>query len=373
MKVAKIVFALFALPFALAKVGDVCTYQDLKGTCNKVSECTSGECHIEWQSVTSDYQLSGFTVNNYCPNDPTDVKCCISKTCTSASGDAGNCLNNPGSKCSGSFVTRRCPGPQNVQCCVAGRSPAPSDDVVVDFYIKAFIPLNVEGVTKAYPKDRSKTMIQGIPIIGDCFLTDQRGFSSARGASARMRSEATIWIKPDGYTWSQEHSCGETTEVDCEDGDVEGRKTQNNDNMAFRLSSGSSGRVILVFKAGRNNPLVTFSPNIDLIGTLTVDRINKFVEFVGKVDEFPAFEAYVSINGGSPRIIGQLGPKPGAGPESLFGAANRDFRGRVTFWLMKPSLSLLSIMKCGNVLGKVFEQWHDISFSSVMYKGAVGR
>lgn len=174
-------------------------------------------------------------------------------------------------------------------------------------------------------------MINGIPIIGDCFLTDQRGFDSARGASARMHSEAFVWVKPDSYTWSQEHYCGESTEVDCEDGDVEEKKTQNNDNMAFSLLSGSSSRVVLDFKAARNNPLVAFSPDIDLVGTLTVDRVDKFVEFQGKVDEFPAFEAYVSINGGDPLTIGQLGPKPGAGPDSLFGDANRDFGGRVTF------------------------------------------
>lgn len=146
-----------------------------------------------------------------------------------------------------------------------------------------------------------------------------------------MFSQALVWIKPDGFTWSQNHHCGETVEVDCEDGDVEGRETQNNDDMAFKQLSGSASRVVLDFKAARNNPLVTFSPSIDLIGTLTVDRVNKFVEFVGKVDEFPAFEAYVSINGGSPRTIGQLGPKPGAGPGSLVGNANRDFQGRVTF------------------------------------------
>lgn len=173
-------------------------------------------------------------------------------------------------------------------------------------------------------------MINGIPIIGGCFLTDQRSFSSARGASSRMHSEAFIWVKPDGYTWSQEHHCGETVKVDCGDGHVEGRKTQNNDNMAFKLLSGSSSRVVLDFKAGRNNPLVAFSPDINLEGTLTVDRVNKFVQFQGKVDEFPAFEAYVSINGGSPLTIGVLGPKAGAGPTSLIGGANRDFGGKVT-------------------------------------------
>ena len=89
--------------------------------------------------------------------------------------------------------------------------------------------------------------------------------------------------------------------------------------------------MVLDFKAARNNPLVFGSPDIDLKGTLTVDRVGKFVEFVGQVDEFPGFEAYVSINGGAPLTVARLGPKPGAGPTSLFGDANRDFRGRLTF------------------------------------------
>ena len=215
----------------------------------------------------------------------------------------------------------------------SGPGPAPADeDVVVDFWIKAFIPLSVPDITIPYPLDPTgKSMIAGIPIIGDCFLTDQRSFDSARGASARMTSEAFVWVRPDGFNWSEEHHCGESTEVDCEDGAVEATDTQSNENMAFTLQRGDSSAVVLDFKAARNNPLVTFSPDIDLVGTLTVDRINKFVEFVGKVDEFPAFEAYVSINGKDPETIRQLQPAAGAGPEDLFGEANREFRGRIDF------------------------------------------
>ncbi|KAF5854843.1 hypothetical protein ETB97_011061 [Aspergillus alliaceus] len=206
-----------------------------------------------------------------------------------------------------------------------------NNSIAVSFWIKAFIPLNVAGVTKSYPKDRDMTMIGGIPIIGDCFLTDQRGFSNASDAKSRMSSHAWVWIKPKGYRWSQRHYCDETTEVDCEDGGVEGTETQNNESMRFRLLSGSNTSVVLGFQAARNNPLVTGSPDIDLMGTLIVDHDDKFVEFVGKVDEFPAFEAYVSINKGSPREVARLGPKPGADPKSLFGDANRSFRGRVDF------------------------------------------
>jgi len=206
-----------------------------------------------------------------------------------------------------------------------------ANEVVVDFWVKAFIPLHVDSVTKVYPKDKSKSMIHGIPIIGDCFLTDQRSFSSANGASARMHSETWIWIKPNGYTWSQDHHCGETVEVDCEDGDVEGRKTQNANGMKFTQKEGSSNRVVLAYKASASNPLVSLAPDVDVEGTLTLDKVNGYIEFVGRVDDSPAFEAYVTINGSAPHTIATLGPKPGAGPSSLIGGANRDFRGRVNF------------------------------------------
>jgi hypothetical protein len=206
-----------------------------------------------------------------------------------------------------------------------------ADEVVVDFWVKAFIPLHVEGVTETYPKDSSMSMLQGLPFIGDCFLTDHRSFGSASGASARMHSETWIWIKPDGYSWDQAHRCGETIEVDCEDGDEEGKETAGTEDMSFTEKEGSSSRVVLDFKAAGANPLVFAAPNIDLEGTLTLDRVNQYIEFVGKVDNFPAFEAYVSINGSAPRTIAQLGPEDGAGPSSLIGGANREFRGRIDF------------------------------------------
>jgi len=142
---------------------------------------------------------------------------------------------------------------------------------------------------------------------------------------------ADVTINPSRFTWSQNHWCTETVEVDCEDGDIEGRKTQTNENMSFKLRSGSTSKVVLDFKAARNNPLVRLSPDVDMNGVLTVDRVNKFVEFKGKVDDFPAFEAYVQINGGPIRTVALLGRKPGAGGSSMVGGANRAFSGRVRF------------------------------------------
>jgi len=278
----------------------------------------------------------GFTVTGYCPDDPADVKCCLTKQCTDKDGDGGVCLNNDVSQCDGTFVTGRCPGPKDVQCCVFDPSPSVphTSEVDIYFWISAFIPLHMDGVTKAWPQDHSKTMVEAVkwlPVVGGCFLADERGFSDDDTASARMHSRAWVQVKADGYHWSQQHFCDETTEVKCSDGKVKNRKTQASDDMAFGLTSGSSDRVVLDFQASESNPLVPLAYKIDLVGTLTVDRKNKFVEFNGKVDEFPAFEAYVMINGRGPYTIAQLGPKAGVGPSALFGGANRPFQGRVYY------------------------------------------
>ena len=72
--------------------------------------------------------------------------------------------------------------------------------------------------------------------------------------------------------------------------------------MAFRTVSSSSSKVVLDFRASRNNPVIP-SPNIDIVGTLIVDRTNKYVEFLGIVDNFPAFEAYVAIQDRGTQIV----------------------------------------------------------------------
>lgn len=75
-----------------------CSTPDGAGTCLATSSCTTG----------------GFHVAGYCPG-PTDIQCCVEKTCTTASG-SGMCMNTQNT-CSGSFVAGACPGPSDVQVC----------------------------------------------------------------------------------------------------------------------------------------------------------------------------------------------------------------------------------------------------------------
>lgn len=100
--------------------------------------------------------------------------------------------------------------------------------------------------------------------------------------------------------------------------------------MKFSLVSGSTSKVVLKYKGSAANPLVPLAPKIDMEGTLTIDRTAKYVNYLEKVDDFPAFKAYVSVNGKGPLKVAGTGPKPGSGPTSLVGGANKIYRGKVS-------------------------------------------
>ncbi|SMQ46016.1 unnamed protein product [Zymoseptoria tritici ST99CH_3D7] len=271
-----------AVAFSNANIGDPCDYKGIQGSCQEARNCTKG-----------------FVLGDICSTEPTVLSCCIAK---------------PSSELSPRWD---------------------SSQVDVVFWIKAFIPKDVADVTHPWPKHPGETMLSGLwqwlewlPKSGGCFATDQRTFASSISASARMHSQASVSISAKKYTWSHIHRCGQTLKVDCDDGKVKKRGTASTKDMKFTLKSGSTKKVVLNYVGTANNPLV-IAPNIDVVGTLTIDRVKKLVKFEGKVDEFPAFEAYATLNGFGPYLVAKIGPKKGAGPESLKGGANRKFAGTI--------------------------------------------
>ena len=222
-----------------------------------------------------------------------------------------------------------------MQCCIPadnGGGEEPDDSLDIVFWINAFIPLNFEDETVPIPNHPGQTMValgdNPLAHLAGCFATDQRSFSNSQGASARMHSETRIRIDASTYDWTQAHYCGPTIKVDCDSGAQTDVKTADPD-MSFSLTQGSSSRVVLDFVASAHNPFSSLAPRIDIVGTLTVDRIAQTVDFFGKVDDFPAFEAYAFLNGAGPYTVATLGPEPGSDPLSLFGDANRPFNGRL--------------------------------------------
>ena len=245
----------------------------------------------------------------------------------------------------------------------------------VKFWINAFIPANIPGYTITVPAGphAAKTMIPGpgsmniriaipgVPASGldflqgmvggsyrtadlelfradgvgvsDCYLTDQRTFSKDIHAKSRMHSEFRIDFTGSTARLTQWHNCDYTTELDCEDGDVECHKKGATDRMSFRIrSSGppaSTGPIAIEMECAAYNPCSPSSRlfgDIDYKGTVTVDPVARRVEVDAMIDQFPAFEAYATINDGAGVALFQIAPPSGNTVMNLPRGANRRVR-----------------------------------------------
>lgn len=212
----------------------------------------------------------------------------------------------------------------------------------VTLWINAFIPrevFNADGslYTSEVPDGphKGETMLPGPSALNDCFLTDQRSFSDAVAAPSRMHSEITINVKT-GKVIDQKHRCSPTHEVDCEDGEVECAATGKVSGPRFSNFRPTGGREFTVFlRALAKNPCFTGSPPIDYEGRFRIElngKKNKVtVLFKGKVDAFPAFEAYAAVDGGAPKPLFQHLPPPGNTPAKLPGRASVTVSGSAVF------------------------------------------
>jgi len=180
-----------------------------------------------------------------------------------------------------------------------------------------------------------------------CFLGDNRAYSNNPATSARIHGLVDI-INLDMPTPSigfQDIHCGESIEIDPDSGAVVARETASADKCRFSdlranqtvdpeggvvIDSPSPNFVQLNFDAAANLPLLLGSPDIDMFGTLQIDRDGKMFTFKGKVDGFPCFEAWVSFNGGIPVNLFEVAP---VDPFQLIGDANRPVDATVGFVL----------------------------------------
>ena len=196
-------------------------------------------------------------------------------------------------------------------------------------------------------EDEDKTSIPGpFPGLSDCFLTDQRSFSSERDAKSRLHCEFTLEIDGNDLRLSTNASkCDETIRIRCEDGGVTCRKSASNSGIQFSLKSPTiiDGQATVTLDAEAGNPCAPpGAPDIDIEGKFVIDLDARTVRFDGKVEPFPAFEGYVSIDDGAPvplfPVKGNkqldaggvsLEPLPGTDPWKLYGDPNRLVSGTV--------------------------------------------
>jgi hypothetical protein len=215
--------------------------------------------------------------------------------------------------------------------------PEPPKLVAIDtvkFWMNAFIPGSIPGLTRVLTAGpfAGKTVIPG-PPGSDSFLTDNRGFSNAIGASSRMHSEFEVRFTSRGpLLVFQSHRCDPSHEIEESTGKVVGTATGKTSRMNFTMRTPFGPSVNLVqvdMKCAANNPLVTTSPDIDYVGTITIDPSRRKLELDALIDAFPAFEAYATINGGSGVNLFTEPPPAGNTPFNLIGPADRPVKRRL--------------------------------------------
>jgi hypothetical protein len=201
--------------------------------------------------------------------------------------------------------------------------------------MKAFIPANIEpsAIVPGYGEHAGKVMLPSPGPINRCFLTDQRDFSDSIDAHARMHSEIEFDMLQ-GSIIHQYHQCFETIEVDCDTGDEKCRQSADTKDMRFHSLQISDGgnHLTIALEGSTRNPCMQIasmkvSPNLDYSGTVTIEmdaeRRSATVGFEGMIEIYPAFEMYVSVNGGAPETVFRAPVVPGSTPVDLVGGPAR--------------------------------------------------
>jgi len=202
-------------------------------------------------------------------------------------------------------------------------------------WISSFIPKDIDDLTLPVPNGGGDTMIPGpIPLVSDCFHTDQRGFLKNSNASSRMQSIINIDI---GNMKSLGHigRCWETIECDCEDGEKECEKTSSTSGLKYKDEISSSFHLNFTLEGAANNPCFFGSPDIDWIIYVHIKKyadgkIKVEATSDSRVEKFPAYEMYVEQDGAVETLF-RRSPDKGATPGDLIGVATQHVTGVVTF------------------------------------------
>ncbi|MET7243243.1 hypothetical protein ABZT49_07720 [Methylobacterium sp. EM32] len=168
-------------------------------------------------------------------------------------------------------------------------------------------------------------------LIG-CFGTDNRDFSKKLEESSRVSAMVLATHRVGEHKFYK--NCGITIRRDCRTG----RQTNSGRcdparavTTGYKKLSNQAHEYSFLIK--EKNPLAPpGSPYIDAEIKVKEEWTASAVTFSvsGKVDDFPAYEGYVSFDGET-KFLFQINPVIGSTPASLFGSASRPINGSATF------------------------------------------
>ncbi len=206
----------------------------------------------------------------------------------------------------------------------------------IQIWFKIFIPKNIPGITRQVKNgiNQGKTYVpHPVPLSGLGYLTDQRGFSSDKAASARATIPVNINLGglvplATGISFSDE-----TFEIEV------GREVVSCSRLATRWvkptvvgTAVRTGEVITVpIEAEPANPCSPVSEvigKVDVRGVIKIDLYRMSIEFDGMIAPVPAYEMYAQADNGPVVTLFQCEPIPGSSFSSLIGSASRRLKVR---------------------------------------------
>ena len=100
-------------------------------------------------------------------------------------------------------------------------------------------------------------------------------------------------------------------------------KSAGNEELRFEASSESATTLVLALRASAANPCVDVlgfdpSPHIKADLSVNVDMQSRRVQISGRVTQFPAFEAYASVNDGPAQAVFRKKPVTNKSPWDLY-------------------------------------------------------
>lgn len=236
----------------------------------------------------------------------------------------------------------------------------------VTFWLNAFIPGEVcldkekkESYTMLVPGEPDKTMFKapperlkpvfmpgfpgGIAPVPErfCYDTDYRTFNDDTNAKSRMHARVKILSNRPADAWGRtckmldpDYRCDPTVQRHCETGAKRDTpRAASTRRMKYRLSArttGNNARVDFVLPAAHPfTYAAAMFGDIDVQGFFHIDYKARSLSLDCKIDSFPAFEAYASINDGKATNLFMIDVPTGNTVTSLPGEATRQVRRRI--------------------------------------------
>jgi hypothetical protein len=217
--------------------------------------------------------------------------------------------------------------------------PLPSG---IKIWINSFIPASIKSWNpygNTHPINGLTYIMGPEPWVSIGYLTDQRAFSFNPAASSRLHAEVAIQFTRERSPRlvSQQIRAGQTTAINTIDGRILCQKTANSSGTRFNSQISGAHLLELGLSTLVPNPCVSVlglvdpAPPIREDLQIHVDASMRVVMVGGRVTSFPAFEAYMSIEGGYPKVLFQKLPDANSSPANIYFGPIKDVLGKQQF------------------------------------------